>query len=329
MRMFGNAAVFDTFGTGAMGITANPLPEIGRPADHPPWPVWKARLDDYLASLVDRGAAAPENREVFAPGELRLAYHAPETLVPADIPDWPALAALLPRAMLLDPPILHRFAGHWYTWTDRTTTFSFTLPIDTTVTVRVRLWALPRAAPAVLAGEWKGPGSMTLRFNDLRPECLHRIDVVQFRGASRPLFAPEPGQRLVAIAGAGPDRPTHTFSRPWRFYVPRGTTVVGGALKRDGRGPPAARSVEFSAWRHVAGGWSPLWEEPRKIAPDADHFRFPLDPPSDGQVWMLNETQWYQRNPVLLTVPPQVARWPNEFLLPASVVAADGLAPSG
>lgn len=152
---------------------------------------------------------------------------------------------------------------------------------------------------------------------------LHRIDVFPTPGASRCSFEPGEGLRCVSVAGFGRDRTTNTLQRPWMFYVPRGTRVVGGAVKRTGTGIV----MNLHAWRRGADG---AWLGPRvlTIPRDTDHFRFEvLDPDAGGQVWVFNDIQWNQRNPVLLTVPPQVARWTDEFLLPASVVAADGLAP--
>ena len=58
-----------------------------------------------------------------------------------------------------------------------------------------------------------------------------------------------------------------------------------------------------------------------------EHFEIPVIDNDQGQLWAFDDVVYRDRRPVLLTVPPQLARWPDEFLLPSAVVTADGLTP--
>lgn len=324
MRMLSTGAIFNYYAPAneaeRRALKLNPMPELGvPPTELDDWGAWEARVGAHLESLIAAGAASPRNREVFAESELRLAYHSPDTLVQASIPPLPEDAGVIVTERA--KAIRHRGAGHWYTWANGSTPIRCEVrPESTTSGATVRLWARTSAGWVVVNERIVYGDALSIEFPNPYPDHLHRIDVFPYPGASRPYFQPGEGQRCVTVAGFGPDRTTNTFRRPWMFYVPQGTAVVGGAIKRGGA------DVFLHAWRRGADG---AWVGPRvlHIPRDTDHFRFEVEASTEGQVWVFPEIEWYLRNPVLLTVPPQVARWTNEFLLPASVVAADGLAP--
>jgi hypothetical protein len=324
LRMLSTKDIFERHlpETERAAVKAHPLPELSAPPrDLDGWDAWQAELGAYLESLIAGGAASPRNRELFADSELRLAYHAADTLVPARLPPFPEGSGLISEHR--DQPILHIGAGYWYTWAEGSAPIRCSVAPETADSgAMVRLWVLaPGGWEAVDRRAVHGAGATSIAFATPHAGRLYRIDVFPTPGASNCHFTPGEGQRCVTVAGFGRDRTTNTLQRPWMFYVPRGTRVVGGAVKRGGI------VMKLHAWQRGADG---AWVGPRvlTIPRDTDHFRFEvLDPDAGGQVWVFNDIQWNQRNPVLLTVPPQVARWTDEFLLPASVVAADGLAP--
>ena len=88
------------------------------------------------------------------------------------------------------------------------------------------------------------------------------------------------------------------------FYVPKGTTVIGGYSlagagdnMRDGSG-----TIRYT------------------FAAGAEYFSVPVPPGQDGKFWKLH---YIPSEKILMTVPPFVARHPSELLLPREVVEAD------
>jgi Domain of unknown function (DUF4838) len=99
------------------------------------------------------------------------------------------------------------------------------------------------------------------------------------------------------------------------FYVPRGTTLVGG-------------------WASRIANWAPpvsgrLLDGDGKVALDFSGrgdgwFTVPVPPGQDGKLWTFVDTQGQR---LLMTVPPYLARSGEELLLPVEVVTADGTGP--
>lgn len=88
------------------------------------------------------------------------------------------------------------------------------------------------------------------------------------------------------------------------FYVPKGTTVVGGYRKGQGRIlDGSGKAVLTLDKENNPGFWS-----------------VPVPPGQDGKVWQIAN---YTGELTLMTVPPYVARQATELLLPREVVAAD------
>jgi len=88
------------------------------------------------------------------------------------------------------------------------------------------------------------------------------------------------------------------------FYVPRGTTEVGGfSPAQDGKTPATLRDG--------AG------KEALRFTREASYFKVPVPKGQDGQFWRVES---FKGNLILLTVPPFVARSPQELLLPKEVV---------
>lgn len=89
------------------------------------------------------------------------------------------------------------------------------------------------------------------------------------------------------------------------FYVPKGTTIVGGyadsatGVVRDGAGKTV---LDFAA------------------LPKLGYFRIPVPAGQDGRLWKFDDCAGMR---LLMTVPPCLARTADELLLPAEVVARD------
>jgi hypothetical protein len=88
------------------------------------------------------------------------------------------------------------------------------------------------------------------------------------------------------------------------FYVPKGTTVIGGYSPSG-----ASDQIRDSTGtvRHT-------------FSTAAEFFSVPVPAGQDGKLWKLHNIP---AEKILMTVPPYVARHPNELLLPREVVEAD------
>jgi hypothetical protein len=89
------------------------------------------------------------------------------------------------------------------------------------------------------------------------------------------------------------------------FYVPKGTGVVGLYSDGGGRLLDAEDAVVFS----FEGG-------------KATYYSFPVPAGHEGRLWRLVHCSGTKR---LMTVPPCLARSPDELLLPREVVEADAV----
>jgi hypothetical protein len=86
------------------------------------------------------------------------------------------------------------------------------------------------------------------------------------------------------------------------FYVPKGTSVVGGFAEGPGK---------------LVDGSSKMVHE---FEGKPGYFNLPVKRGDDGKLWKFEFTSGRR---VLLTVPPQMARSADELLLPREVVEKD------
>lgn len=128
---------------------------------------------------------------------------------------------------------------------------------------------------------------------------LHRL-VVNDRQAGTSLILPE---GIAATLRSSPEEPAKLTGR-WSlyFYVPKGTKIVGGFS--DGVGS-------------LLDGTGKVVHEFGK-APG--YFSVPVPPGQDGTLWLFRNSIGRR---MLMTVPPYLARSPEELLLPEEVVRAD------
>jgi hypothetical protein len=125
---------------------------------------------------------------------------------------------------------------------------------------------------------------------------LHRIEVEDHRAGSRVEF---PEGLHVTFNATADQTATLGGRHDLYFFVPSGTTVVGGYA--DGGG------------RVLDGAGTKVHEFSSKPG----YFSIPVAAGQDEKLWKFEFTSGKR---VLLTVPPQMARQANELLLPKEVV---------
>jgi hypothetical protein len=157
----------------------------------------------------------------------------------------------------------------------------------------------------------------------------HSLRVEDY-GAGFRLDWPAATQPVVSYLGDAANGGAQPAGAWWGFvYVPAGTSVVGGW---------SAANVRFSAVypESVTSSGALRWalktidtqdysdalcDTPYVDSETDFSIPVPESVPGHGQIW-----RFYTRGSLALeTVPPYVARHPEGFLLPASVVEADGL----
>ena len=135
---------------------------------------------------------------------------------------------------------------------------------------------------------------------------LHWIEVRSGGDRSQVRFS-DPS--MAHTVESGVERPRFSVIQDWRlcFYVPKGTTLIGGytddlrGVMRDSSG----KSVfAFSDLKRPG------------------NFSVPVPAGEDGKVWWLEQCRGRR---ILMTVPPYLAPSPAELLLPSEVVERDGL----
>jgi hypothetical protein len=90
------------------------------------------------------------------------------------------------------------------------------------------------------------------------------------------------------------------------FYVPKGTTVVGGFA--DGVGAM------------LDGDGKRVFDFASDVFKSGNYFSIPVEPGQDGKLWQLASSAGRR---LLMTVPPYFARNADELMLPREVVEAD------
>lgn len=145
---------------------------------------------------------------------------------------------------------------------------------------------------------------------------LHRLEVTDGGDYTRIVF-PD-GMPVVIPAGLDTPSVGSQFRGPWTlyFYVPKGTSLVGGWAQRVAAWAPRISGVLKDADDNVRldfatreDGW----------------FAVPVPPGQDGRLWKFEHTQGIRQ---LATVPPCFSRTAAELLLPREVVARDAQPPS-
>lgn len=132
---------------------------------------------------------------------------------------------------------------------------------------------------------------------------LHRLEVSD--GAAGTALAFPDGLPVTVCSSF--ETPA-TFYGRWSlyFYVPRGTTVIGGYASGQGT------------------LLDPNGKEAHRFGERPNYFSVPVPAGQDGKLWKFQQSVGQR---LLMTVPPCLARSARELLLPAEVVKADGKKP--
>ncbi len=128
---------------------------------------------------------------------------------------------------------------------------------------------------------------------------LHRVEVTD-SGAGTAMTWPD-GAPVTVVSS--PEAPAEFHGR-WGlyFYVPKGTKVIGGFASGPG------------------GLLDPAGKKVHEFDGKPGYFSVEVPAGQDGKAWMFVNTAGQR---LLMTVPPCLARSPQELLLPAEVVKAD------
>jgi hypothetical protein len=130
---------------------------------------------------------------------------------------------------------------------------------------------------------------------------LHRIVVSDHAAGTRVTW--KDGMPITVCSS--PESPGGFHGRvTLYFYVPKGTKTVGGFSDGSGTMESASGKVVY------------------KFSTRAEYFSVPVPTGEDGKLWKFDRCSGPR---LLMTVPPYVARSPNELLLPAEVVARDAM----
>jgi hypothetical protein len=140
---------------------------------------------------------------------------------------------------------------------------------------------------------------------------LHRLVTVDGGDHTRVDFPA--GWPVTIESGIDTREVTSHFRGPWTlsFYVPKGTTLVGGWASRIANWAPriSGRLLDGDGreqldFAKIEEGW----------------FKVPVPEGQDGRLWTFDHSQGQR---LLMTVPPYLARNGGELLLPREVVEAD------
>jgi hypothetical protein len=140
---------------------------------------------------------------------------------------------------------------------------------------------------------------------------LHRVETLD--GGDYTRIEWPAGVPVTIESGIDTPGVTSHFRGAWTmyFYVPKGTTVVGG-------------------WASRIANWAPRISG-RLVAPDGKvaldfakveegWFKVPVGPGLDGRLWKFEDSQGQR---LMMTVPPYLARRAEDLLLPVEVIEAD------
>ena len=131
---------------------------------------------------------------------------------------------------------------------------------------------------------------------------LHRLEISD-SAAGTQLVWPA-GQPMTLQSSADAPAALHGRWSLW-FYVPKGTPIIGGFAA----GPGALVN--------------PAGKKVREFDAKPGYFSVPVEMGQDGKLWQFANTAGQRQ---LLTVPPYLARSPQELLLPREVIEAEGRA---
>jgi hypothetical protein len=193
----------------------------------------------------------------------------------------------------------------YFTWVEKAPA-TLTLPVKAGLIYQTsgnaKFALLPNADPELKASaQVEAPPDRQEHSLELKTPFagLHRLQLSD-RTAGTSITWPD-GLALTVPATA--DAPA-VFSGRWNlyFYVPKGTSIVGGFASGPGE-------IRDGAGKMV-----------HKFEAKPGYFSVPVPPGQDGQLWKFHNAAGHR---VLLTVPPYLARSGKELLLPAEVVERD------
>lgn len=184
-------------------------------------------------------------------------------------------------------------------WANRTPKISLYSPLEVTL-------------DAVASAEDYHPDGKEYAIQLKTPHAgLHQVETVDGGDFTR-IQWPQ-GMPVTIESGIDTPHVTSHFRGAWTlyFYVPKGTSLVGGWAARVANWAPRisgrmldAEGRELLDFAKSEDGW----------------FAVPVPEGQDGRLWKFENSQGVR---LLMTVPPYLARSPKELLLPKEVVAAD------
>jgi hypothetical protein len=141
---------------------------------------------------------------------------------------------------------------------------------------------------------------------------LHRVEM--WDGGDYTRIAWPGGMPVTVESGMDTADVTSHFRGPWTlcFYVPKGTKLVGGWASRVANWAPRVSGKLLDADGREAMDFAKVEE---------GFFKVPVPAGQDGRCWYFVRSIGQR---LLMTVPPYLARSPEDLLLPAEIVDADG-----
>ncbi len=265
--------------------------------------------EEEIVVILQKGIASNPIQEVpFAP-------------IPFGEDLIPAAPLCLPAVPTGSFPTVPQDLQTWYLWVPRAPT-----NIVLTVTVqkvwdlrphRIRLFSPQEVTllPVAESNEAKPDGQTRAICLRTPYTGLHRLEITDGGDYTRIQF---PAGMPVSLP-SGLDTPGtgNHFRGPWTlfFYVPKGTTLVGGWAQRIANWAPRISGVLKDADGHVHLDFSTL---------EDGWFHTAVPPGQDGRLWKFENTHGLR---LLATVPPCLARSAEELLLPREIVERDRTSP--
>jgi hypothetical protein len=294
------------------------LPSGPLPRGCAPLNPWKQDPFPDMNLEITRGAA------VYQPIDSCLLRSYSDDLVPA-VPAHPPTQQLETAGFLANW-MSNSATSRWYAWLDSPGQLGLdvrpTAPAQTVNVTATLLWRSSLASafePIHSAGIFfaKTEEEPQRRFFLSSPQAgLHRLEV----GPGRYDFRWDTGTKIVRLAGVGPERWALRGRPSLLFYVPAGTQAVVGWTSGNDVG-------RFKTFRRVAGSPN-VWtgQETPRLPTCSDDFVIPVQDNDQDQIWGTLDIPG-SSDLVLRSVPPVLARRPEEFLLPREVVEANGNPP--